>query len=176
MIEIKIFISCGSEVSDLRDAAARVLKALERAFLWGLEIQLVIRYWDYRDEPPEVVPTGDFAARSLRMVQSSSAVIGILGPSIPRVTAQELLLAIQRYAGGQADRVWLFVDASAKGAQHRRFLRRIREETGMEAVYQEFADATDFQEKVFVALIPYVIRRAILDRQTVVSASGGGLA
>ncbi len=176
MLELVIFISCGAEVEGLRDVAARVLRALENAFLNGLKISVVIRNWDYRDESPEVVKTGEFSARSLRMVDSSNAVIGILGPSVPPVTALEILRAIERFATGDADNVWLFVDASTLGPVHARYLGKIKRKTGMEVVYQKFMGDSDFQEKLFVALIPYVVRKTILERQNSPTLAPGGAA
>lgn len=176
MVELQVFISCGSEVKPLRLLAGRVLEALERSFLWGLDISVAIRNWNYEDEPPEVVALGRFSARSLRMVDSSSAVVGILGPSVPPVTSEEILRAITRYATGKADNVWLFLASGTKSDDHRRFLRKIKRKTKMIAVYQEFDGDLDLQEKLFVALTPYVIRKAILERQTPVEAAAGGVA
>ena len=146
MIELHVFISCGDEVSPLRNIAVRVLKSLELSFLHGLDVPIVIRNWDYRDQPPEVVAQGEFSARSLRMVDQASVVVGILGPHVPPVTSEELAAGIRRYSAGDADNVLLFVNAVTKGEVHRRFLRRILRETGMAVVYQEFEDDLDFQE------------------------------
>lgn len=173
VVELDVFVSCASEVSDFRDLAVRVLKAIERSVVYGLQTSVVIRNWDYREEPPEVVRPGAFSARSLRMVDSSSAVVGILGTTVGRVTSQELTRAIERYARGEADNVWLFLVAGSKGAPHNRLLRQIRRKTHMQVVYQEFGDALDFEEKLFVALIPYVVRKAILDRETVIPPATG---
>jgi len=175
VIELDVFVSCGAEVADLRDIAARALAGLERAFLRGLDAPLVIRYWDYRDEPPAVVAHGEFSAQSLRMVDSASAVIGILGATVPTVASQELLRAIERYASGQADNVWLFLASATKGDVHRNFLRKVQRKTKMTVLYQEFDGQVDFQEKLFVALIPYMVRKAILDRQTLIPAASGGV-
>lgn len=176
MIELHVFISCGDEVSPLRDIAVRVLNALERSFLRGLEIPIVVRNWDYRDEPPEVVAKGAFSARSLRMLSQASVVVGILGPSVPKVTSEELLEGIRRYSAGDADNVLLFLNKATKGQAHRRFLRKILRETDMAVVYQEFNDQLDFQEKLFVALIPYLVRKSVLERQTPITAATGGAA
>jgi hypothetical protein len=176
VVELDVFVSCGSEVEALRDIAGRVLRALEFSFLRGLRIPMTIRNWDYRDEPPEVVARGEFSSRSLRMLDSSQAVIAILGATIPPVTSEEILRAIGRYAVGEADNVWLFVAAATRGEVHSKYLRRIKRKTGMVVVYQEFDSETDLQEKLFVALIPYVVRKAILQRQTMVPIATGGAA
>lgn len=176
MIELDVFVSCGSEVATLRDIAVRVLRALEFSFWRGLEIPVVIRNWDYREESPEVVARGEFSARSLRMLDSSTAVIGILGATIPLVTSEEIIRAIQRYAAGEADRVWLFVAAATRGEAHEKFLTRIKRKTRMIVVYQEFRDELELQEELFRALIPYVVRKAILERQTAIPIAQGGAA
>lgn len=176
MVELRVFISCGSEVKPLRRVAERVLKALERSFLYGLDISIAIHNWNYEDEPPEVVAVGQFSARSLRMVDSSSAVVGILGPSIPAVTSEEILRAIERYATGRADNVWLFLASKTRGDEHDKFLRRIKRKTRMVIVYQPFDNKMDLQEKLFVALTPYVIRKVLLEQQTPVEPAVGGAA
>lgn len=176
VIELHVFISCGDEVSPLRDVAVRVLQGLERSFLRGLEIPIVIRNWDYRDEPPEVVAKGEFSARSLRMLSQASVVVGILGPHVPTVTSQELLEGIRRYSAGDADNVLLFLKAATKGPVHRQFLRKILRETDMAVVYQEFEDDLDFQAKLFVALIPYLVRKSVFERQTPIASATGGAA
>ena len=176
MIELDVFISCGAEVSTLRDVAERVLKALERSFFRGLGISIVIRNWDYRLEPPEVVARGEFSARSLRMLSSAKVVIGILGTTVPPVTSEELREAIRMYSSGDADNVLLFVAAGTKRAAHKRLMRRIALETNMTVVYQGFDDERDLQEKLFVALIPYVVKKAILERQTPIAVAVGGTA
>lgn len=177
MLELVVFISCGAEVAALRDVARRVLDTLERVFLYGLDISITIRNWDYRDEPPEVVSPGQFSARSLQWVDKSSAVIGILGPTVPDVTAQELIRAIARYATGQADNVWLFVASATRGDVHKEFLARVEREAQMTVVFQEFDGELDLQAKIFRALIPYVVKKAILDRRSPVpNGSIGDLA
>lgn len=176
VVELDVFVSCGSEVAALRDIAVRVLRALEFSFLRGLQVPVVIRNWDYREESPEVVARGEFSARSLRMLDSSTAVIGILGASVPAVTSEELLRAIERYAVGEADRVWLFVAAATRGEAHKKFLDRIKRKTKMVIVYQEFDDELELQEELFKALIPYVVRKAIVERQTAVPMAQGGVA
>lgn len=175
MIQLDVFVSCGSEVENLRDVAGRVVRAVERAFYDGLDIAVSVRPKDYRDWPPEVVPTRQFSARSLAQVDKSSAVVGILGASVPTVTAKELMRAVKRYADGESDEVWLFLAAATKDEAHRRFLRRVKRVTKMTVVYQEFDDLGDFQEKLFVALIPYVVKKSILDRQTPVESSVGAI-
>ena len=175
MILLQVFISCGTEVAAFRDLASRVLTVLEESFVYGLEIPVVIRNWDYRREPPEVVREGQFAARSLRMVESAPVVVGILGPSIPPVTSQELMHAIGQVATGQADNVHLFVSAGSRGSSHADFLNEVKANTHMEVVFQEFDGGDDFVLKLVRALNPYLIRKAILERQTeVVARLGSG--
>jgi hypothetical protein len=175
LIQLDVFVSCGSEVENLRDVAGRVVRAVERAFYDGLDIPVSVRPKDYRDWSPEVVPAGGFSARSLAQVDKSSAVVGILGPTVPKVTAKELMRAVRRYADGESDEVWLFLASATKDEVHRRFLRRVKRVTKMNVVYQEFDDQSDFQEKLFVALIPYVVRKSILERQTAVESSVGAI-
>jgi hypothetical protein len=176
VIELDVFVSCGSEVEALRDVAGRVLRAVERAFYKGLDIPVVVRIGDYRYWSPEVVPSGQFAAPSLAQVDKSSAVVGILGATVPTVTSKELIHAIGRYADGRSDHVWLFVAAATKADVHHRFLKRVKRATKMIVLYQEFDDPADLQEKLFVALIPYVVKKSILERQTPVETAIGAIA
>lgn len=172
MVELRVFISCGDEVVIYRDLAVRVLEVLEGSLVYGLGFAVVIRNWDYRDEPPEVVPRGRFSARSLQMVESSPVVVGILGATVPPVTSEELLHAIGRVAAGRAENVHLFLLAGVRGSAHDAFLAQILRQTEMQVVYQEFQNGEDLVLKLFRALNPYVIRKAILERQTPVEATG----
>jgi hypothetical protein len=176
VVILQVFISCGAEVEAFRDLANRVLTMLEESFVYGLQIPVVIRTWDYRREPPEVVPEGQFAARSLRMVESAPVVVGILGATIPTVTSEELMHAIGQVASGRADNVLMFVSAGSRGPAHATFLDEITANTQMEVVFQEFDGNDDFVLKLVRALNPYVIRKAILERQTEVAAPLGGAA
>ncbi len=56
------------------------------------------------------------------MLSQASVVVGILGPSVPPVTSEELLEGIRRYSTGDADNVMLFVEGATKGPVHHRFL------------------------------------------------------
>jgi len=160
MLEIWVFVSGGSETDDYRDVAKRVIRAVERIFVVGLERDVVLRHWDYREESPDIVPLGQFASKSLRMVDRSGAVIAILGEEIPRVTGNEIRRAIDQLTAEKTDKVWLFIDAAKKNDNHRRFVRRLRRAHRVEVIYQEFTDPLDFQEKAFVALTPYVVRQS----------------
>lgn len=162
MIELWVFVSGGAEVREQRDLAVDVIRAVERIFVFELNVDLVLRNWDYRDEPPELVGLDQFAARSLRMVDRSHAVMAILGPTVPRVTGQEIRRAVERFTAGQTDRVWVFVDEAMKNDKHRRFVQRIAHDLSVQVVYQPFTTPLDLQRKLFVALTPLVIRKTIL--------------
>jgi hypothetical protein len=176
VVLLQVFISCGAEVAAFRDLANRVLAMLEESFVYGLRIPVVLRSWDYRHEPPEVVPEGQFAARSLRMVESSPVVVAILGATIPPVTSQEIVRAIEQLASGRADAVHLFVSAGSRGPAHATFLTEVTAQTHMEVVFQEFDGESDFALKLVRALNPYVIRKAILERQTEIALPLGASA
>lgn len=161
MLEIWVFVSGGAETDDYRDVAKRVIHSVERILYVGLERDVVLRHWDYREEPPDVMPLGEFASTSLRMVDRSGAVIAILGEEIPRVTGKEIRRSITQLTAKKTDKVWVFVDAAKKNDRHRRFVRRLRRTHHVEVIYQEFDDLLDFQEKAFVALTPYVVRSSL---------------
>lgn len=160
MLQIWIFVSGGKETDGYRDIAKTVIRAVERILTRGLERDLVLRHWDYREDPPDVVPAGQLASTSLRFVERSGAVIAILGADIPRITGKEIRRAIEQYTAQRTDRVWLFIDAGKKNDKHRAFVRRLKKRYRVDVIYQEFKDPLDFQERVFVALTPYVVRRA----------------
>jgi hypothetical protein len=173
MVEIWVFVSCGAALNPLRDGALQVIAAVERMFVFGLSVSVVLRNWDWRNEPPEIVGSNEFAARSLRMVERSNAVVAILADTIPPTTRKEIHGAIRQFASGRTDQVWVFVDNTAKNEAHARFVQNIRRRHKVQVIYQGYDAELDFQEKLFVALIPYVVRKTILDEQAQVESSAG---
>lgn len=176
MIELWVFVSCGAALNPLRDVAVDVIKAVERMHVYHLGVSVVLRNWDWREEPPALVGAGEFAGLSLSMVERSHAVVAILGDGVPRVTGKEIRRAIERFADGRTDRVWIFVDEDLKSDAHTRFVGRIKREYGIQVLYQTYSGALDFQRKLFVALTPYVVKKAIVDRRTPIVPIAGGVA
>ena len=86
MIEIWIYLSGGADASPERDLEVEVIRSVDKLFVIDLSREVQIRTWDYRDEPPELVPAGQFAAKSLRTVDPSHGVVDILGAGIPTCT------------------------------------------------------------------------------------------
>ncbi len=176
MIELWLFVSCGAALNSLRDVAVDVIQAVERMHVYDFGVSVVLRNWDWREEPPALVGANEFAARSLSMVERSHAVVAILGDGVPRVTGREIRRAIERFAHGQTDRVWVFVDEALKSDTHTRFVNRIKRQYKVQVVYQTYNGELDFQRKLFVALTPYVVKKAIVDRRTPMAPVTGGAA
>jgi hypothetical protein len=161
VIEITIFIGCGDEVSHLRDVGLKVLDALERAFL-NLGVPLVVRNWDWREQPPEIVPLGEFATRSLTTVERAYAFIGILGSTVPNVTGQEIHKAVAKFGpSGATDRVLIYADKNAEHDKLHELIAQIEDELGFTIVYQPFEKDLDLQRHLFTALLPIFLRRVL---------------
>lgn len=160
MHAITVFISCGADMNAFRDLALGVIRALENITL-QMRLPVVLQNWDFRDSPPEVVPSGQLAARSLQMLEQSQLLVGILGADIPTVTSQEIDRALDLYISGGTMQVMIFIVEAAKGPIHDDFLADIKQRHGLQVIYQEFASELDFQRKLFVALTPHILGRAL---------------
>lgn len=160
MIELDVFISGGDEIADLRDLADNTIRRLDQMFRVDMEAVLVLRVtWDFRIDPPAVVPRGQMAAKSLTMVERSAAVVVILGEHVPPITRQEVLRAFELRASGVDLEVWVFLQQGARGREHDQLLEEIGQVATEDVVYAQFHDRLDFQGLLFTTLVPYVMRR-----------------
>jgi hypothetical protein len=159
MIEVSIFISGGNEIQELRDIAMKALRLLEQTFTAELDVPLVLRSWDFRIDPPRVVPRGALAVKSLTMVERSQAVVAILGQSVPGVTRQEILRAFELRANGVELNVWMFMRSGPQTDDHRELFQEIGDRWGEDIIFSQYEDQLDFQGKLLVTLMPYVLER-----------------
>src|SRR5439155_12507474 len=157
-VELDLFISCGSDVNKYRDLGRGTFKLLEDTFL-EMAVPLYIRNWDYRTDPPRVVPVGAVAARSLNMVDRSHGLIAIFGSTLPRVTCAEIREMFDRRRRGQRVEIWVFVNPDKKTQEHAGFFEQVKKEFGEEIIYSLYRSPTDFQGMLFRTLIPFIFGR-----------------
>jgi hypothetical protein len=159
VVEVELFISCADDVEPLRDITQSVMRLLEHMFLRSMGQSVIIYEWDFRIDPPGVVPAGSVAARSLTMVERSQGLIAILGERIGAVSRKEIRRAFELRVAGQPVQVWTFLNPALKSTDHEALFEEIKKDFDLEIVYTEYADPTEFQGKLFITLIPYLLER-----------------
>ena len=159
MLEVEVLVSCGDEVAALRDIGNSVLQSLQHMLLYKMGVQIVIRSWDFRLEPPTVVQVGGLAGLSLSVVERSHAVIAILGKQLPPVTGKEIRKAFTRRRAGERVDVYVFINPALKTGEHDDFLKNIEKDFGETVVYTSYSDALEFQKKLFMTLTPFLLKR-----------------
>jgi len=160
MIEAALMVSNGGDTNKYRDCANDTLTRLQHMFLHQLEIELHISNWDYRLDPPTVVPAGAMAARSLVMVNRSHGLLAIFGPSVPKITSKEVWEAFERRRRGDTEELWTFVNPNQLKASHTKFFNSINKEFGEEISWTPYHNEVEFQAALFTTLVPYLLRRA----------------
>jgi hypothetical protein len=159
VLEVEVFISCGDEVAALRDVGNSVLKSLQHMLLYNMRVQVTILNWDYRMAPPTVVPKGGLAGLSLSMVERSQALIAIFGKELPPVTREEIRKAFALRRAGKSVEVYVFINPALKTGEHDTFLKNIEVDFGEKVVYTHYNDSLEFQGKLFITLMPFILKR-----------------
>jgi hypothetical protein len=157
LILVDIMISNGSDTDRYRDVAAGVLDMMGHMLLYQLNVPLSLTNWDYRRDPPAVVPAGQLAARSLEMVERSQALLAIFGRRVPRVTCLEIRRAFERRQAGHTHPVWVFVNPKTKTDKHQEFFDQIKHDFGEEIIHAPYTDRLSFQSKVFTTIMPHLL-------------------
>jgi len=160
MTAVRVMISNGHDTDVYRDRAQDVLARAQHMFLYQMGTDPYVTEWDYRRDPSTVVPLGGVATRSLAMVDYSEALLAILGPTVPRITSQEICRACERRRDGDAVELWTFVNPAQTTARHERFFARVKREFGLEIVWSPYTNELDFQATLFTTLFPYLSQRA----------------
>jgi len=148
----------GSEVDDLRTIGFSVLDRLDEMFLYDMNLGVTIRHWNYRTDPPRVVPAGDLALRSLTIVERSHVLVAIFGRELPSITQQEIIRAFERRRDGETLPIIVFLDPTKKTVEHDRFFSRIKADFGEEISYTPYQTPLDFQSLLFKAVIPIMLK------------------
>ncbi len=159
MIELRIFISGGDEIEELREVAMKALRMLEQTFATEMNASLFLRNWDFRLGPPTVVPAGQIAAKSLTMVERSHALVAILGETVPDITGKEILRAFELRAAGAPVDVWVFLLRGAQNEENGHLFEKIRQIASEDVVYSQYDDALEFQGALMMTLIPFLLER-----------------
>lgn len=160
MLEVAVMISNGENEDPYRDCAKRVIERLNHMFRQDLNQALYVTNWDYRLDPPGVVPAGDLAVRSLSMVTRSEALVAIFGSTVPDITAQEVRRAFEKRRRGTSMPVWTFLNPGLKGHRHETFVEEIRNDFNEQIVWAHYTDLLDFQGLLFTTLTPYLLKRS----------------
>lgn len=117
----------------------------------------ILLNWDYRTDLPRDVPAGEFAARSLEMVDRSHLLVGVLGPTVPGVTRQEILRAYERRARGERMRPYLLADPTLTGTEHNVLLQEIRERFDRDVQYGHYRTYSDLVDQMYLTLFRFII-------------------
>jgi hypothetical protein len=160
LIEVAVMISNGDDTNMFRDRALDVVRRLHHMFVHQMGVGLGITNWDYRLDPPGIVPAGTLATRSLSMVDRSEALLAIFGPTVPTITSEEVWRAFERRRSGEQAEVWTFLNPDQKTSDHDAFVERICSEFGEQVVWANYRDELDFQGRLFTTLLPYLLGRA----------------
>ena len=156
-------LSNGADTNPLRDIAIAAAKTISHMFTYELGTPVVFEMWDYRLDSPTVVPAGELATRSLLMVEKHDCLLGILGPTVPDITAQEISHAIELERAGGQRQCWVFVDPTQRSPAHLAFFESIKQRFGKELVYAPYEDHLQFQAQVMKTLFAHVLKQ--LDRR-----------
>ena len=159
MLGLDVFISGGDEVAPYRTVGMEVLRHLQQMFQKDLNVPLAIGTWDFRIDPPAVVPPGTLAARSLSMVERTNCIVVVFGAQLPKVTCQEVRHAFKLRQRGERVEVKVFLSRLRRTRSHSDFLRRIKTKFHEEIVYSQYESKLDFQAKLFTTLTPFVIEK-----------------
>jgi hypothetical protein len=159
VVEVEFFISCADDVEPLRDVAQSVMRLLQHMFRKSMNQSVIIDEWDFRIDPPGVVPAGALAARSLTMVERSQGMIVIFGETVGTISRKEIRRAFELRAAGEPVEIWTFLNPATKSTEHSDLLDEIKQDFNEEIMYTEYADAPEFQGKLFITLTPYLLEK-----------------
>ena len=159
MLVVEIVISNGHDTDPFRDIAAGVVDTLNHLFAYEMGANFRFAVWDYRLDPPRLVPAGALPARSLAMVDRSEAVLAIFGATLPEITCKEVARSMEARRAGQPHDLWVFVDSEHPSAERSTFFHELRDEFGEEIQYTSFSSELDFQAKVFETLTLFALKR-----------------
>lgn len=160
MTAVKVMISNGKDTNLYRDRAQDVLARVQHMFLYGMQTELYVTEWDYRRDASTLVAAGGVATRSLAMVDYSEALLAILGPTVPKITSQEIRRACERRQRGETVELWTFVNPDQATDRHNRFFSGIKRDFSLEIVWSEYRNELEFQATLFTTLFPYLSQRA----------------
>lgn len=154
---VNVFISCGDDRGEFRDAAARVLRRLSQHLVsTGLGPPLL--NWDYRIDLPYDAPAGEFERRSLEQVDEAQLFIGILGPTVPPVTRLEILHAFRRQQQGSELRAYVLADPDLITTDHQDLLDEIKRDVDRDVVFGHYETEEDLIHQLYGTLLRYVFR------------------
>jgi hypothetical protein len=159
MKHLEVLISNGHDTNRYRDLANDAMQRLQQTLQFEMRLAVTLLWWDYRASPPTVVPRGALAAASLATVDRSNAVVAIFGSRVPDVTTQEIRRAFQRRRDGQTVDVFVFVNPTKMGDEHRAFFAEISDTYGEEIVYQAYSGPVEFQAGLYTLLFKYLFEQ-----------------
>lgn len=159
LVDIEVFISCGSDVNRYRDIGDAVLRRLQHMLVRELALEVRLDTWDFREAAPHVVPAGNVSSLSLAMVEQSNALVAIFGRRSPRITRQEIRRAFEMRQAGRPVEIFTFMNPGQKQSVHDNFLDAVRDEFQEQIVWTPYSNGLEFQAKLFTTLTAYALRR-----------------
>jgi hypothetical protein len=171
MRQVEVFISNGSDTNTYRNTAVDVLKRLQQLLQAELNYDVAITNWDYRLASPTLVPAGELAGPSLRVVDRSHACIAIFGRSCPRITRQEVREMLVRQQRGESVELFVFVDPKKKGLAHDQFFEDLTDAFGIELVWAPYSDPLSFQAILFTTLIGFLLNHLEIKNPALLGAA-----
>ena len=157
---VRVLISCGRDVEALRNTASTALVHLNHMLDSELRSDLLLREWDFRLDTPRDVEKGHLPDRSIEMVDRSDAVLAILRGRVPTITRLEIRRAFELRSRGIYKPVWLFMDPARNALPHHALLEGIKQDYGREVAWTPYSSRLDFQAKVLMTIVPYLIARS----------------
>jgi hypothetical protein len=156
MLNIELFVSCGSDRDAYRDIAKDAFERLRQVIQFEMKLDVTIANWDYRAATPTVVARGALASTSLANVDRANALVAIFGRRVPSITREEVRRAFERRRGGERQVVFVFAHPGLLSPRHRSFLQEVEDDFGETIVYAPYTNQVTFQASLYTTLFQYL--------------------
>jgi len=155
-----VFISCGEDRDPYRNIGVRAIDNLNQFTAFEDDIGPILLGWDYRRDLPRDLPAGEFERRSLEIVDEAHLLIGVLGPTVPKVTRKEILRAYERQARGEAMSPYVLADPRVWGEPHRALQRKVKRDYKREIVFGHYKSKEAFLHQMYLTLFRFMQAQA----------------
>ena len=164
--DIRVLVSGGNEVNDLREISGNVLDRFNHQLQHEWRARYALTQWNYLLDSSRDEEVGHLADRSIRAVDESEGVIAIVGQSVPPITRLEVRRVYELRQLGQERELWFLAFKSRTaltGAKGRmplaEFLDEIASDFGKQRIYHEVSTELDFQASLLMEMFPWLITR-----------------
>jgi hypothetical protein len=155
MLNIELFVSCGSDRDGYRDIAKDAFERLQQVIQFEMGLDATIAYWDYRMATPTIVARGALASTSLANVDRANALVAIFGRRVPTITREEIRRAFERRRGGERQEVFVFVHPGLLSPRHATFFREVEDDFGETIVFSPYTNQVTFQALLYTTMFKY---------------------